>query len=66
MDVVALKEKTINDFIDFLHCLVLGKYLNYEFILEEVSAISLIESGDISEVSPIANFYMDNVWHQVY
>ena len=48
-DVDVLKKKVAKEFIDFLCEVRKGYKLDYEFILEEISFIDLIQHNEIDE-----------------
>lgn len=68
MDVDALKEKIIKEFTNLLCEIRKGYKLNYEFILEEISFIDLIQHNEIDEkLSLIAlQYYLNNKWQKQY
>lgn len=67
-DVDALKKKTISEFNNLLCEIKKGYKLNYEFILEEISFIDLIENNKIDKkLSLIAlQYYLNNKWQRQF
>lgn len=67
-DVDVLKKKVAKEFIDFLCNVRKGYKLDYEFILEEISFIDLIQHNEIDErLSLIAlQYYTNNKWQKQY
>lgn len=67
-DVDVLKKKVAKEFIDFLCEVRKGYKLDYEFILEEISFIDLIQHNEIDErLSLIAlQYYTNNKWQKQY
>ncbi len=67
-DVDVLKKKVAKEFIDFLCEVRKGYRLDYEFILEEISFIDLIQHNEIDErLSLIAlQYYTNNKWQKQY
>ena len=67
-DVDVLKKKVAKEFIDFLCEVRKGYKLDYEFILEEISFIDLIQHNEIDErLSLIASqYYTNNKWQKQY
>lgn len=68
MDVDVLKEKVSTEFTNFLCEVRKGYKPNYEFILEEISFIDLIQNNEIDEkLSLIAlQYYLNNKWQKQY
>ena len=68
VDVDALKEKVAKEFVNFLCELRKGYKPDYEFILEEISFIDLIQNNEIDEkLSLIAlQYYLNNKWQKQY
>lgn len=68
-DVVnKLKEKICYEF-DSLICKIKKGYKpDYEFILEEISLIELIQSGELDEklLSIALQYYINNKWKMLY
>ena len=67
MDVDALnklKKKVSEEFFSLLCKVKKGYYLNYEFILEEISFIELIQNNRIDPKSSLIylQFYLNNKW----
>lgn len=56
-DVGALKKKIINDFINLINHLNRGKYLDYQFILEEISLVELY--NNIKEIDYLIQYYLN-------
>lgn len=67
-DVGALKKKVAKEFISLLCDIKKGYKLDYEFILEEISFIDLIQNNEIDEkLSLIAlQYYLNNKWQRQY
>lgn len=59
-DVDALKQKVICEFEKFLKKLRKGYKNNYEFILEEISLIEILNDLDNAEF--FKQFYLNNTW----
>lgn len=68
MDVDALKEKVTREFTSLLCEIRKGYKLDYEFILEEISFIDLIQHNEIDgKLSLIAlQYYLNNKWQKQY
>lgn len=62
MDVDVLKEKTVKDFVNLLCEIRKGYHPDYEFILEEISFIDLIEHNEIDERLSLITlqYYLNN------
>lgn len=58
----ALKEKVINEFSLFVHKLNQGYFPNYEFILEEILFLELIEKDATDNDSSVLQYYLNNEW----
>lgn len=60
--VTQLKEKVICEFLKFLRSLEKGHNLDYEFILEEISLINLIDDSQMSLEDALfyLEFYLNN------
>lgn len=67
-DVDALKEKVAREFTSLLCEIRKGYKSNYEFILEEISFIDLIQHNEIDrKLSLIAlQYYLNNKWQKQY
>lgn len=67
-DVDALKEKVIREFTNLLCEIRKGYKPDYEFILEEISFIDLIQHNEIDiKLSLIAlQYYLNNKWQKQY
>ena len=67
-DVDALKKKVAKEFTSLLCELRKGYKLDYEFILEEISFIDLIQHNEIDKkLSLIAlQYYLNNKWQRQY
>lgn len=67
-DVDALKEKVAKEFTSLLCEIRKGYKLDYEFILEEISFIDLIQHNEIDgKLSLIAlQYYLNNKWQKQY
>lgn len=62
MAVDALKRKVICEFQNLLNALEKGHKKDYEFILEEISLIELLEHSQISRSEFLEQFYLNNKW----
>lgn len=67
MDVVALnklKKKTSEEFFKLLCKIRQGYKVDYEFILEEISFIDLIQNEEINEKLSLTvlQYYLNNKW----
>lgn len=58
----ALKDKVICEFQDLLAWLAKGYNKDYQFILEEISLIGLIEDNELKSSFFITQFYLNNKW----
>lgn len=67
-DVDALKEKVIREFTNLLCEVRKGYKLDYEFLLEEISFIDIIQHNRLDEkLSLIAlQYYLNNKWQKQY
>lgn len=67
-DVDALKEKVTREFTSLLCEIRKGYKPDYEFILEEISFIDLIQHNEIDrKLSLIAlQYYLNNKWQKQY
>lgn len=67
-DVDVLKKKVAKEFIDFICEVRKGYKPDYEFLLEEISFIDLIQNNEIDErLSLIAlQYYTNNKWQKQY
>lgn len=68
MDVDAvnkLKKKIIEEFFELLCKIRKGYKLDYDFILEEISAIELYQEGELDIVLTILQYYLNNKWQTV-
>lgn len=67
-DVDALKRKVAKEFTSLLCEIRKGYKLDYEFILEEISFIDLIQHNEIDKkLSLIAlQYYLNNKWQRQY
>lgn len=67
-DVDALKKKVAKEFTSLLCEIRKGYKLDYEFILEEISFIDLIQHNEIDKkLSLIAlQYYLNNKWQRQY
>ena len=65
-DVDALKKKVIKEFTQLLKKLKKGYREDYEFILQEISLIQLLESQDIDNTVFFKQFYLNNAWQTQY
>lgn len=61
-DVDALKRKVINEFKFLLKKLRKGYRYDYEFILEEISLIELLEHSNVDNANFLQQFYLNNTW----
>lgn len=66
MDVDALKQKTTKEFLNFLCEVRKGYKPDYEFILEEISFIDLIENNQIDKPLIALQYYLNNKWQKQY
>lgn len=68
MDVDALKEKVTKEFLSLLCEVRKGYKLDYEFILEEISFIDLIQHNKIDERLSLITlqYYLNNKWQTQY
>lgn len=64
MDVDALKDKVIKEYRDLICSIKKGYHPDYEFILEEISFIDLIEKNDIKNSLIALQYYLNNKWQQ--
>lgn len=64
MDVDALKDKVIEEFKNLICSVKKGYHLDYEFILEEISFIDLIEKNDIKNSLIALQYYLNNKWQK--
>lgn len=64
MDVDALKNKVSEEFLRLLCKVKKGYRPNYQFILEEISFIELIENQNIDEKLSLTalQYYLNNKW----
>ena len=64
MDVDALKNKVSEEFLRLLRKVKKGYRPNYQFILEEISFIELIENQNIDEKLSLTalQYYLNNKW----
>ena len=58
----ALKDKVIKEFCDLIRDIKKGYHPDYEFILEEISFIDLIENNDIDNALIALQYYLNNKW----
>lgn len=58
----ALKDKVIKEFCDLIKYIKKGYHPDYEFILEEISFIDLIENNDIDNALIALQYYLNNKW----
>lgn len=67
-DVVALKQKVIKEFNELLCEIRKGYRPDYEFILEEISFIDLINSNELDDKLSliILQYYLNNKWQKTY
>lgn len=67
-DVDALKKKVTKEFIDLLCEVRKGYKLDYEFLLEEISFIDLIQNDEIDSRLPLIalQYYLNNKWQKQY
>lgn len=61
-DVGALKQKVINEFNFLLKRIRKGYRPDYEFILQEISFIELLENQNLDNTDFIKQFYLNNAW----
>lgn len=61
-DVDALKQKVINEFTLLLKRIRKGYRPDYEFILQEISFIELLENQNLDNTDFIKQFYLNNAW----
>lgn len=61
-DVGALKQKVINEFNFLLKRIKKGYRPDYEFILQEISFIELLENQNLDNTDFIKQFYLNNAW----
>lgn len=61
-DVDALKQKVINEFNFLLKRIRKGYRPDYEFILQEISFIELLENQNLDNTDFIKQFYLNNAW----
>lgn len=68
MDADALKEKVIKEFEILLCDIRKGYKHDYEFILEEISFINLIQHNKIDEKLSLITlqYYLNNKWQKQY
>ncbi len=68
MDVDVLKQKVVKEFNNLLCEIRKGYKLDYEFILEEISFIDLIQNNELDDnLSLIAlQYYYNNKWQKQY
>ena len=62
MIVDALKDKVVKEFCTLIKYIKKGYRPDYEFILEEISFIDLIENNDIENISLALQYYLNNKW----
>ena len=66
MDVDALKDKVIKEYRDLICSIKKGYRPDYEFILEEISFIDLIEKNDINNSLIALQYYLNNKWQKLF
>lgn len=64
MVVDALKDKVIKEFDDLIYYIKKGYRPDYEFILEEISFIDLIENNDVDNALIALQYYLNNKWQK--
>lgn len=59
-----LKRKTAQEFLDLLCKVKKGYYVDYEFILEEISFIDLIQTNELDDKLSLTalQYYLNNKW----
>lgn len=62
VDVDALKQKTIRDFQGLIKQVKKSIRPNYEFILQEISFIDLLQKYELDNDEFIKQFYLNNTW----
>lgn len=67
-DVAALKQKVLKEFNELLCEIRKGYRPDYEFILEEISFIDLINSNELDDKLSliILQYYLNNKWQKTY
>lgn len=70
MDVDALKElkqKVIKEFYNLLCKVKKGYKIDYEFLLEEISFIELIQNNDLDDKLSLTalQYYLNNKWQTI-
>lgn len=60
----ALKDKVIKEFKDLIYYVKKGYRPDYEFILEEISFIDLIENNEINNALIALQYYLNNKWQR--
>lgn len=63
-NVDALKDKVIKEYNQLLCLVRKGHRPNYEFLLEEISFIDLIENNKINNSQIVLQFYNNNKWQK--
>lgn len=58
----ALKDKVIKEFCNLIKQVKKGYHPDYEFILEEISFIDLIENNEINNALIALQYYLNNGW----
>ena len=61
-DVDALKLKAIKEFQGLINLVKRGRKPNYEFIMQEISFIELLQNYDLDNSDFIKQFYLNNTW----
>lgn len=62
LDVDALKKKVIKEFKQLLKKIAKGYRYDYEFILQEISLIGLLENQQLDNTDFFKQFYLNNSW----
>lgn len=59
-----LKKKVAQEFLDLLCKVKKGYYVDYEFILEEISFIDLIQENELDDKLSLTalQYYLNNKW----
>ena len=65
MDVDALKKKVSEEFFNLICKFKKGYKLDYEFILEEISFIELINNLDKNLSLTALQYYLNNKWQMI-
>lgn len=62
LDVDVLKEKVITEFDQLFRRIKKGYKPDYEFILQEISLIQLLENQTLDSSDFYKQFYLNNAW----